>query len=326
MLLAGGTEEEDRVQALASLASYRHCCERIRQAWPAFVAKREERLQQQSRFGSAAEKVAENILEDLFSDVLDWSIGEVNNQVGYADLLLTRLGIKYLVVEVKRPGALAWNSVAVERALDQARRYAAEQKVHAVAVSDGYLLFAADVVGGGLRDRVFVDLSSKDPQEDLWWLSVHGIYRPRTEPHEAALDLLPKPATDEPSLAREAERSLLHPKYKLPAHCFAYVGDASDPHTWSLPYCVDSGAADVRRLPKAIQAILSNYRGTKVSKIPEAAVPDVLVRLGKAAAGLGKLPFQCGETADAYEQLEAALDQLGRLIEVQNLGGDDKLS
>ena len=42
--------------------------------------------------GTAAEKVVESILEDLFSDVLDWSIGEVNNQVGYAELLLTRLG------------------------------------------------------------------------------------------------------------------------------------------------------------------------------------------------------------------------------------------
>jgi hypothetical protein len=91
-------------------------------------------------------------------------------------------------------------------------------------------------------------------------------------------------------------------------------------------YCVDSGAIDVMRLPKAIQAILSNYRGTKVSKIPEAAIPDVLVRLGRAAAGLGKMPFQCGETAEAYRQLQAALDQLGRLIEVQDLGRDNKCS
>jgi hypothetical protein len=305
------------MQALASLASYRRCCERIRETWPAFAARREERLQQQARFGTAAEKVAENILEGLFSDVLDWSIGEVNNQVGYVDLLLTRLGVKYLVVEVKRPGALAWNSVAVARALDQACGYADAQKVRAVAVSDGYMFYAADVVRGGLRDRVFVDLSSRDPQEDLWWVSVHGIYRPRTEAHQPGLDLLPKPATDEVAPAPVGEGTRLHPKYKLPAHCFAYVGDASDPHTWSLPYCLDSGAIDVRRLPKAIQAILSNYRGTKVSKIPEAAIPDVLVRLGKAAARLHRMPSQCGETAAAYEQLEAALDQLGRLTEVQ---------
>lgn len=89
------------------LATYQRGIERIRAAWPAFLAKRMERLEQQRRHGVAAEKVAENILEDLFTEVLDWTVGDLNNQVGYADLLLTRLGIKYLLVEVKRPGALA---------------------------------------------------------------------------------------------------------------------------------------------------------------------------------------------------------------------------
>lgn len=65
-------------------------------------------MAQQRRFGTAAEKVAENILEDLFTMALDWHLSEVNNQVGYADLVLTRLGVKHLIVEVKRPGALAW--------------------------------------------------------------------------------------------------------------------------------------------------------------------------------------------------------------------------
>jgi hypothetical protein len=54
--------------------------------------------------------------------VLDWSIGDINHQVGYPDLLLTRLGIKYLIVEAKTPGALAWHSSARDRALEQARR------------------------------------------------------------------------------------------------------------------------------------------------------------------------------------------------------------
>ena len=48
--------------------------------------------------------------------VLDWSVRDLNNQVEYADLVLTRLGIKSLVIEVKRPGALAWNRRAVEAA------------------------------------------------------------------------------------------------------------------------------------------------------------------------------------------------------------------
>ncbi|MBI3304414.1 MAG: hypothetical protein HYZ72_20315, partial [Deltaproteobacteria bacterium] len=102
------------------LASYRRCVERIQTTWPTFLEKRKERLQQQERHGVAAEKVAENILEDLFTFVLDWSLADLNNQIGYADLVLTRLGVKYFLMEVKRPGALAWNRRAVEAALAQA--------------------------------------------------------------------------------------------------------------------------------------------------------------------------------------------------------------
>ena len=122
-----------------SLASCRRCCDRLTAAWPGFLAKREERLAQQRRFGTAAEKVAENILEDLFTMVLDWHLSEVNNQVSYTDLVLTRLGVKHLIVEVKQPGALVWNERAVNRALEQAHRYADEQKVHSIAVSDGIM-------------------------------------------------------------------------------------------------------------------------------------------------------------------------------------------
>ena len=115
-----------------ALASYRHCCERLTSEWRAFGAKRQERLAQERRFGAASEKVAENILEDLFTAVLDWSLADYNNQVSYADIVLTRLGIKHLIVEVKRPGALAWNQRSVDTALVQAHRYADEQKVHSV--------------------------------------------------------------------------------------------------------------------------------------------------------------------------------------------------
>ena len=71
-----------------------------------------------------------------------------------------------------------------------------------------------------------------------------------------------------------------------------------------------------KRLPKAIQAILSNYRGTKVSSVPERDIPDVLVRLARAAMSLGRMPYQSGNTAAVYVQLEAVLRQLGRLDEV----------
>ena len=259
------------------------------------------------------EKIAENILEDLFTGVLDWQLSDVNLQIGRADLILSDLGIKRLVLETKRPGALAWNRQSVHAALEQARRYAAVQKVETIAVSDGSMLYAADVHDGGLRDRVLVSLASIEPQLDLWWLSAHGIYRTRPQPVGGTIsnfDGIVATVTPEPGLA-----ILLHPKYQLPAQCFAFIGDASRPTTWKLPYRLGDGAIDLKRLPKAIQAILSNYRGAKVT-IPREAAGDVLVRLARAAASLGKMPCQTYPAADAYVEAHQALDQLDRLSEV----------
>ncbi|GBE09792.1 hypothetical protein BMS3Bbin12_00654 [bacterium BMS3Bbin12] len=298
------------------LAGYRRGVERIHGTWRAFLDKRAERLEQQRRHGVAAERVAENILEDLFTQVLDWPLADLNNQVGYADLLLSSLGIKYLIIEVKRPGALAWNRRAVDRALDQALRYAAEQKVLRIAVSDGCMLYAADIKGGGLRDRVFVSLESKEPPERLWWLSLHGIYRMRVDTRGAALDLLSRREGPVSAETPPTDDALLHPKYKVPARCFAHVGDAGNTASWKLPYRTADDSPDAKRLPKAIQAILSNYRGTKVSGVPEKDIPDVLVRLAQAAMSLGRMPHQSGNTAAVYVQLEAVLRQLGRLDEV----------
>lgn len=298
------------------LASYRHCLEHIHLNWTPFLEKRMERLKQQEGPGLAAEKVAENILEDLFTIVLDWTLSDINYQVGYADLLLTRLGIKYLIVEVKRPGTLAWNRRAVQAALDQAVRYADEQKVKCAGVSDGFMLYAATVEHGGLQDRVFVSLEAAEPQETLWWLSVHGIYRPRKDSQDAALRLLPEVTQEKLTAIEPSNEALLYPKYKIPSRCFAYVGHASDPKCWKLPYRLADGSIDVKRLPKAIQSILSNYRGIKVFGIPEQDIPEVLVRLARAAVSLGKMPHQSGETAPVYKQLAEVLEQLGRLEEV----------
>jgi hypothetical protein len=178
------------------LAAYRICNERIAGAWEDFQGKRLERLRERERFGHAAEQATESILEDLFTLVLDWSIGDINHQVGRADLMLTRLGIKYLIVEAKHPGALAWNLAARERALAQARRYADEQKVVSVAVSDSIVLYAADIRNGGLHPRVSCRLAHPEPQQALWWLSVHGIYRdpPALSPELADISP-PSPST-----------------------------------------------------------------------------------------------------------------------------------
>jgi hypothetical protein len=294
------------------LASYRHCVERIHANWPAFAARRRQHLRQ-GLFDSPVEKVAEDILEDLFTMVLDWSLDDVNLQVGRADVVLSELGIKRLVLEVKRPGALLWHRRAIEAALDQARRYAAEQRVGAVAVSDGHMLYAADVVGGGLRDRVLVALDLDAAPRELWWVSVHGIYRPGpTNATELTrlLDMTPVSASEAPA------DGLVHPKYHLPSRCFAYVGAANEVHTWKLPYLLLTGVPDTKRLPKAIQSILSNYRGAKVD-IPREQVGDVLVRLAIAAAILRKLPCQCTEPSPAYVEAHQALEQLGRLGDVR---------
>lgn len=301
--------------SVESLAAYRRCCDDLANSWPVFLAKREQRLAQQRRYGTAAEKVAENILEDLFTTVLDWNLSDFNNQVEYADIVLTRLGIKHLIVEVKRPGALAWHQGAVDAALAQAHRYADEQKVHSVAVSDGVMLYARDHIPGGHRDRVFVRLDQPEAPLDLWWLSVDGIYRPRTE-GAAPLELLPRSESARTDGADEGDSSLLHPKYRLPAQCFAYVGNAADSHTWHLPYLLADGHIDLARLPKAIQAILSNYRGAHVTSIPETAIPEVLVTLGRAARLAGKLPTSSIGAPGVYVQLEEALTQLDRLNEV----------
>ena len=294
------------------LASYRKCVERIQANWHVFVERRTQRLGQ-ALFDAPVEKIAENILEDLFTGVLDWQLSDVNLQIGRADLILSDLGIKRLVLETKRPGALAWNRQSVHSALEQARRYAAVQKVETIAVSDGSMLYAADVHDGGLRDRVLVSLASIEPQLDLWWLSAHGIYRTRPQPVGGTIsnfDGIGATVTPQPGFA-----TLLHPKYRLPAQCFAFIDDASRPTTWKLPYRLGDGAIDVKRLPKAIQAILSNYRGARVT-IPREAAGDVLVQLARAAASLGKMPCQTNPAADAYVEAHQALDQLDRLSEV----------
>jgi hypothetical protein len=297
-------------QAYLRLASYRRCADRIEMAWPVFAARRRQRLRQ-GLFGVPVEKVAENIVEDLFTSVLDWSLDDVNLQVGRADVVLSDHGYKRMVLEVKRPGSLIWHRHAIQAALDQALRYAAEQNVAAVAVSDGGMLYVADVTSGGMRGRVLAALDLGVPPPDLWWVSVHGIYRPCP----AVISDLTWPDASMVPASADPDGGLRDHRYHLPSRCFAYVGSAADAGTWKLPYLLESGDPDTKRLPKAIQSILSNYRGTKVT-IPREAVPDALVRLVATAATLRKLPCQCADSAPAYVQAHHALEQFGRLADV----------
>lgn len=300
------------IEQLQSLATYRKLIDRAQTRWAAFGAKRAERLTQWHRHGRAAEKVAENIVEDLLTEVLDWALGDLNNQLDYADIVVTQIGIKRLLIETKRPGALTWNRAAVNDALDQARRYAGEQRVNTIAISDGLMLYAADLTDGGLRDRLYVSLENAAFPPHLWWLSRDGIYRQPVEVRVVMPEFEDDPCRTDPATGDICDGALLHPKYQLPVSCFAYAGDASRPGTWKLPHLHADGSVDERRLPGAIRCLLTNYRGARVRGIPETAVPDTLVRLAKAAARLGKMPEQNPTTADSFRQLADVLRQLDR--------------
>jgi hypothetical protein len=311
--MSGGLLETAGDQGYGHLASYRRCTGRIETAWPMFAARRRQRLRQ-GLFDAPVEKVAENIVEDLLTTVLDWSLDDVNLQIGRADVVLSDNGYKRLVLEVKRPGTLIWHRRAIAAALDQALRYASAQNVSAVAVSDGTMLYAADIAASGTTsDRALAALDTNAPPLDLWWVSVHGIYRPCP----TVTSDLAWPTADAAVPAHPADvEELRDHKYHLPSRCFGYVGDPGDVETWKLPYLLDTGCPDTKRLPKAIQALYSNYRGAQVKTIPREAVPDVLVRLAGAAATLRKLPCQCTAPSPAYVQAHQALEQFGRLAEV----------
>ncbi len=301
-----------------NLATFRKFIDRLPASWVVFQKQRQSRLAQHERNGAAAEKVAENILEDFFTIALDWTIGDLNNQLQYADIVLTSRGIKHLLIEVKRPGSLRWDQPSLEQALSQARRYADEQRVPTIAVSDGTLFYAADIVNGGLQHRARLCLDAPMFSPDAWWVSVDGIYRPPVSlaKPEAAIDAesLEKAADSAPQ--PDAIPAMLHPKYKVPVQCFAYVGDASKTATWKLPYRNADGSVDEKHLSGAIRAVVTNYRGAHVKTIPDAAIADVLVRLGKAAAEIRKLPGQTPAPLESYRLLHDALRQVGRLDEV----------
>jgi len=282
------------------LSSYASSIERIKQNWPQFIFKRAERL----KHGGESEKVAENIIDDLFTEVLDWEKGDLKFQKGYSDIILSKHSRKYLIIEVKRPGTFRTRR-DLEGPVAQARRYAEQQSVNQIAASDGRYLYVADICNGGLIDRLLIDLSNETPPcEALWWVSEHGIYRSCPGPIISAFIL-----SNSDNSTCKLDDGLLHPKYKLPASCFAYVGDVNDFKTWKLPYKMICGSIDSKRLPKAIQALLSNFRGTKVGGIPEQSIPNVLKRLGEAALIEGRIPSQGLKVSPVYKNLELALKQ-----------------
>jgi hypothetical protein len=287
------------------LASARVCATRIREQWAAFQAARARHLAAVGGQQTPAEKVAENILCDLFTTVLDWTTEQVRLQEQRVDITLTRGGLRYLIVEVKRPGSFDGRG-SIRTALAQARGYATELRVDRVAVSDGCMLEAYDITADGLRPRTVAHLADPQPVEDLWWLSTRGIYR--TPPPRAVIDN-----------ADLVDDIVLHPKYQLPARCFAHVGDPARPATWKLPYLLSDGTVDAKRLPKAIGAVIRDYRSQQVKGLTEDHTAQVLVRLATAAVRTGRMPHQNPTPAEVYVALLDQLRQLGRTGDVPGL-------
>lgn len=290
--------------------------QRIRANWARFLEARSGRRAQQQMGGVAPDEVVQGILVDLFTDVLDWSSSDIHRERRGTGLLLARQGVSYLMVLIRRPGSLMWYRRTVEAALQEPRRWADRQGVKCIAVSDGVMLYAGDTLDAGLRDRAFLYLGGVEPPEALYRLSVDSMSGSDRGVHQAAERLLPEMETRTHPSADLRARAISHPRYGLPSQCFAYVGHADYPDTWKLPYLSADGSVDRKRLPKAIQSIVSNYRGTNVRGIPPSDIPDVLVRLGRAAARLGKMPHQSTQTARTYRRLAEILAQVGRLDEV----------
>tara|TARA_R110000868_G_scaffold392875_1_gene663725 strand:+ start:37234 stop:38100 length:867 start_codon:yes stop_codon:yes gene_type:complete len=282
------------------LATYQKLIARAQVNWAEFQSVRQQRLSK-TQFETIHEKTSENILEDLLTMVLDWEIEHIHYQIEYADVLLSHMGIKRAIVETKRPGALKWSASAIEKALQQARRYADSQQVKTIAICDGHMLYAADILHGNLVERLYVQLDAATFPEDLWWFSRHGIHRAR-EGYQPMLSQTTETTVD--------ESELLHKKYQIPARCFAYAGDASDVKTWKLPYLKANGDVDTGRLSGAIRCITSNYRGANVKGIPHEAIPVVLKRLSDAAERVGKMPHQTAKPSVTYQQLAEVLVQV----------------
>lgn len=289
------------------LASARLCVARIHERWGSFQDARRRHLGGVCADGTLAEKVAENILCELFTGVLDWTTEQVRLQEQRVDITLSRGGLKYLIVEAKRPGSFDGRG-SILRALVQARGYAMELKVSRVAVSDGCVFEAYDLVPKGLRPRAIVHLADREPAEELWWLSTRGIYRK-------------PPATATVANSDLAGDTLLHPKYRLPARCFAHVGDPARPGTWKLPYLLADGSVDAKRLPKAIGAVIRDYRSRQVKGLSEEHTGQVLVTLAGAAVRTGRMPHQDPTPAEVYVALLDHLRQIGRDRDVPGLAG-----
>ncbi len=257
-----------------------------------------------------SEKVTENILGALFTQVLGWPMRDLHWQLGRADLVVASHQQKHLVIETKKPGKFA-RVPEVVQALRQVYRYAAEQNLEQAAVTDGFLFLQMARRRNGWVPRVVFRLDSPEsPAVAIGLLSPDGIHKKSSR------------GLDESLLARLGFRSVenedwrelsgaVHEKLALPAYCFAFVGEYGNPGTWKFPYRHPDGSPDEVRLPRAIRAVLALLREPRDDTLPREALPTVVGKLSRAAWEAGKCPSPGIRTAPSYHALAAMAGRLG---------------
>lgn len=295
-----------------SLTAHHRFQKHLHSAWPGFLARRAERLRGLES-GHEGEAVTKHIIEDLFTHVLGFSQADlVQQSPGPSStprpcLIITRLGLNSMVLQALPPHTLSGFGASVRAVLSQSHRCVSAQVILALGVCDGFLLYAEEQAHGGRRPRVFVTLDSPTPPPDLFWLSTDGVWRRRDDLPQGwdplASHIHHRPFDPEPEI-------LLDPTHHLPFTCFAYVGDASKPRTWHLPYLHANGSIDNAGLLRAIQAVVSGShdQGLSSSLVPPASVPVVLLRLAHAANASHQWPLHAA-SAPAYRLLDQALRQ-----------------
>jgi hypothetical protein len=121
------------------------------------------------------EKVVENVIEDLLTQVLDWPLKEIAYQSGRADMVASKDGRVQMILEAKSLKDDAWQRQDMIKALHQAHGYASAHQAGVVVVSDGRTLYAETVSGEQAKPLCFIALDISKSDESLWWLSRGGI-------------------------------------------------------------------------------------------------------------------------------------------------------
>lgn len=258
----------------------------IQTEWSTFRERYKKIVSEYERGSRLHEKDIEIIFHSLAEGPLGYEIEQLSTQREYADYALVDRGLKLAIVEIKsfRAFASKQEQSQLESALIQAARYAHRHRTPHLMAFDGVILTLAELEGvqDVIKVHIQVNIEADEPPGNLFYFTHYGLFCHPTE----ELLTLPYDADE------DAELKKTHHGVKLHYSCFAHVGDIRDKGTWRAPYRNPDGSVDVKRLPHAVNYLLSpsGHRGKQASRqrIPEAATPLVALRLAKAYKEIGK--------------------------------------